>query len=116
MSAPGAVKSEYQGGGGMKLGILVTTDKHVDDVLGLAKAAVSKGHEVIVFNMDVGTKLLGNESFRELCKTSGVSMSFCDHSAGREQISKEGIPEEIVCGSQFNNANMMHDADRVINL
>jgi predicted peroxiredoxin len=100
----------------MKLGILVTTDRHLEDVLGLAKAAVAKGHEVIVFNMDTGTKLLGNPEFRELCKTAGVNMSFCDHSAGIENVSKEGIPEEIVCGSQFNNANMMHDADRVINL
>lgn len=100
----------------MKLGILVTTDRHVADVLGLAKAAVAKGHEVIVFNMDAGTKLLGNPEFRELCKTSGVRMSFCDHSAGRENVEKEGIPEEIVCGSQFNNAVMMHDADKVINL
>lgn len=100
----------------MKLGILVTTDKHLDDVLGLAKAAVARGHEVLVFNMDVGTKLLGHDSFRQLCKTKGVTMSFCDHSAGREKVSKEGIPAEVVCGSQFNNANMMHDADRVINL
>jgi predicted peroxiredoxin len=100
----------------MKLGILVTTDKHLDDVLGIAKAAVAKGHQVVMFNMDTGTKLLGNDDFRALCNTEGVSMSFCDHSAGLENVSKEGIPEEIVCGSQFNNANMMHDADKVINL
>ena len=100
----------------MKLGILITTDKHLDDVVGLTDAAVSKGHEVIIFNMDTGTKLLGTDSFQQLCKKSGVTMAFCDHSAGIEKISKEGIPAEIVCGSQFNNANMMHDADRVINL
>ncbi|GAB4389603.1 MAG: hypothetical protein Kow0025_15980 [Thermodesulfovibrionales bacterium] len=100
----------------MKLGILVTTDRHLDHVLGLAKAAISKGHEVIVFNMDAGTKLLGNDDFRQLCKTSGVRMAFCDHSASREKVEKEGIPAEIVCGSQFNNAVMMHDADKVINL
>ncbi|MDP2168536.1 MAG: DsrE family protein [Thermodesulfovibrionales bacterium] len=100
----------------MKLGILITTDRHAADVVGLTKAAVSKGHEVIIFNMDAGTKLLGNASFTELCKTKGVTMAFCDHSAGKEGVSKEGIPAEMVCGSQFNNANMMHDADRVINL
>lgn len=100
----------------MKLGILVTTDRHKDDVIGIAKAAVAKGHEVIIFNMDAGTKLLGDDDFRQLCKTQGVTMSFCDHSSQKENVSKEGIPEEIVCGSQFNNANMMHDADRVINL
>lgn len=100
----------------MKLGILVTTDRHLDDVVGLTDAAVAKGHEVIVFNMDAGTKLLGNEKFRQLCKKTGVTMAFCDHSAGHENISKEGIPADVVCGSQFNNAVMMHDADRVINM
>ena len=100
----------------MKLGILVTRDRHLDDVMGLTKAALAKGHEVIIFNMDAGTKLLGDPKFRELCKTSGVKMSFCDHSAQREAADKEGIPDEIVCGSQFNNAVMMHDADKVINL
>ncbi len=100
----------------MKLGILVTTDRHLEDVLGLTDAAISKGHEVIIFSMDDGTKLIGNESFNALCKREGVSMSFCDHSAKGLDVSTEGIPEDIVCGSQFNNANMMHDADRVINL
>lgn len=100
----------------MKLGILITTDRHVDHAVGLTKAALAKGHEVVLFNMDAGTKLLGNPAFTELCKASGVRMSFCDHSAHRENVSKEGIPEEVVCGSQFNNAVMMHDADKVINL
>ena len=38
----------------MKLGILVNTDRHVKDLVGLAKAALSKKHEVIVFFMDSG--------------------------------------------------------------
>ena len=100
----------------MKLGLLITTDRHLDAVMGLTDAAVSKGHEVVLFNMDAGTKLLANDTFRQLCKKKGVTMAFCDHSLQGEKVSKEGIPPEIVCGSQFNNANMMHDVDRVLNL
>ena len=100
----------------MKLGILVTTDRHLEDILGLTDAAISKGHEVIIFGMDDGTKLLEHESFNALCKREGVSMAYCDHSAKGLNVSTEGVPGDIVCGSQFNNANMMHDADRVINL
>ena len=100
----------------MKLGIMVTTDRHLEDVLGLAKAALSKGHEVIIFNTDEGTRLLGEPAFRELCHTKGVAISFCDHSTHKLNIAKEGIPEEIVCGSQYNNAVLAHDADRVIRL
>jgi predicted peroxiredoxin len=98
----------------MKLGILVNTDKNVESVTGITKAALAKGHEVIVFNMDTGTKVLGNKSFSELCKTEGVTMSFCDHSAKHVGIANEGLPKEIVCGSQYNNAILNHDADRVI--
>jgi predicted peroxiredoxin len=98
----------------MKLGILVTTDKHLNDIVGITKSAVAKGHTVTVFNMDDGTKLLVDPSFQSLCSTEGVSMSFCDHSAKRVQIATEGIPSQIVCGSQFDNANMNHESDKVI--
>jgi len=101
-------------GGDMKLGIFINTDKHLADVIGITKAAVSKGHEVVIFNMDDGAKLLGDPAFKELCKTKGVSMSFCDHAATHLGVSKEGIPEEIVCGSQYNNAIMVNSADGVI--
>lgn len=98
----------------MKLAIHVNTDKHLEHVIGIVNAAVAKGHEVIIFNMDDGTKLIGTPEFREFCKTKGVSLSFCDHSAKGLDVSTEGLPEEMVCGSQYNNAVMVHDADRVI--
>jgi predicted peroxiredoxin len=98
----------------MKLGIFVNTNKHLADVTGVVKAALARGHEVVVFNMDDGSKLLGTPEFRTLCSTKGVSMSFCDHSAKHIGIATEGLPKEIACGSQYNNAVMMHDADRVI--
>ncbi|MEC4685597.1 MAG: DsrE family protein [Nitrospirota bacterium] len=98
----------------MKLGILVNTDKHLDDIAGITEAAVSKGHEVILFAMDDGTKLLENPSYTELCKLQGVTMSFCDHSAQKISVKTEGIAEEIIRGSQYNNAAMDHDSDKVI--
>lgn len=98
----------------MKLGILVNTDKNLNHILGITKAAIDKGHEVIIFNMDEGVRLLIEPAFRALCSTKGIFMSFCDHSTHVLNVSKEGIPEEIICGSQYNNAAMNHDADRVI--
>ncbi len=98
----------------MKLGILVNTDKNLGHILGITKAAVEKGHEVIIFNMDEGVGLLSEPAFRALCGAKGVSMSFCDHSTHVFNVSKEGIPGEIICGSQYNNAVMNQDADRVV--
>ncbi|HDZ61646.1 MAG TPA: hypothetical protein ENH40_00680 [Nitrospirae bacterium] len=98
----------------MKLGILVNTDKHADDVVGITKAAASKDHEVSIFMMDTGVKLIGNASIRDLCSIPNVKVCYCDHSAGILDVSKEGVPDAIVCGSQFDNANMNNEADRVI--
>lgn len=96
----------------MKLGILVNTDRNLKHILGITEAALRKGHEVSIFVMDDGVRLLGDERFTALCKR--VSMSFCDHSTHMLNVSKEGIPEDIICGSQYNNAVMAHDSDKVI--
>jgi predicted peroxiredoxin len=98
----------------MKLGILVNTDRHAEDIIGLTKAALLKGHEVIIFMMDTGVRLLHNPSITGLSNAQGVQMSFCDYSVGKIGVSKKGIPDKIACGSQFDNASMNHDADRVI--
>jgi predicted peroxiredoxin len=98
----------------MKLGILVNTDRHLNHVIGLAEAALSRGHEVIIFTMDCGTKLLVNEALMKLCSAEGVEMSFCDFNARGFNISKDGLPPEVVCGSQYDNALMVNEADRVI--
>ena len=66
----------------MKLGILVTTNTNKDNVKGLTKAAVSKGHEVSIFCMGEGSRLLEEKDFMDLNSIDGVSMAFCDHSAG----------------------------------
>ncbi len=98
----------------MKLGILINTDKHLDTIVGLANSALSKGHEITIFLMDVGTKLIVESSLKALCGKDGVTMSFCDHSAKNTETSTEGIPGDMGCGSQFDNANMNHDCDKVI--
>jgi len=98
----------------MKLGIHVMSDKHLNDVIGLTKAAVSKGHEVVIFTMVNGVKLLENPSYTALSNVPGVSMSYCDHNATGKGINKADIPEKVVCGSQFNNATMVHESDKLI--
>jgi predicted peroxiredoxin len=98
----------------MKLGILVNTDRHLDDVVGIARAAIAKGHEVSIFMMDSGNYLLGKPEINSLSNESGVSMAYCDHSVQKLGISKEGLSEKMTCGSQFDNATMNSEADRVI--
>jgi len=98
----------------MKLGILVNTDKHLGHILGMVKAALSRGHEITIFVMDTGTMLLNNPAFDELCLLHGVSMSFCELCANKGGVITEGLPAEIQCGNQYNNAVMVNESDRVL--
>jgi len=98
----------------MKLGILVNTDKNLDHIMGLTAAAVSKGHEVAIFVMDDGVRLLGESVFGNLCKMSGVTVCFCDYSTRLIDLPREKVSQDIVCGSQYDNAVMNHNADRVL--
>jgi len=98
----------------MKLGIIVTTDKHLDHIMGITRSALSKGHEVNIFHMDKGVKLLEDTSFTALCNEGGLSICYCDYSTKTVGISTEGVPGEITCGSQFDNATLTHNSDKVI--
>lgn len=98
----------------MKLGILVNTDRHPGAIAGMTRAALAQGHEVVLFAMDDGTRLLANPDYVALWRLSGVSMSFCHESATRKGVGFDHLPAAIVCGSQLQNAMMVRDADRVI--
>lgn len=98
----------------MKIGIMVTTDRHLDQIRGITQAALRKGHAVALFATDEGAKLLANQQFSSLSALPGVTMSFCDHSAQRYGGRPAGLPEAIAQGSQFENAIMNSESDRVI--
>jgi len=97
-----------------KLGILVNTDQYIQHITGLTKASIAKDYEVSIFVMDVGTRLLENDSFVALANLPAVSISLCEHSAKACGIDTKLLPNNINCASQFNNAMMNHHADRVI--
>jgi len=98
----------------MKLGILVNTKDHLQDIVGITNAAVAKGHSVTIFVMDEGIHLLSDPRFSELESIDGVVMSYCDHNAQQLNLEKKGLPAGVECGSQYNNSVMGHEADRII--
>ena len=98
----------------MKLGILVNTNRNVQALAGLTKSASDKGHEVTIFIMDEGTRLLEDSTCVSLSELGNVSMSYCDHSAIDLGVNKDAIPEAVERSSQYNNASMNHNADKVI--
>ncbi len=100
----------------MTLGLLITRDGFKDDIIGLTKSAVNKGHEVIIFMMDDGIRHTQDADITALKELNGVSMSICDHSAKLRDVQEDMVPEGITCGSQYQNAVLNQDADKVITI
>ena len=98
----------------MRLGILMNTDKHLEQVLGIARAALTKRHDVSVFIMDAGTHLVADQALAELAQLPGIEVSLCTHSAEAHGVTLDGVSQHITRGSQLQNAMMNHKADRVI--
>ncbi len=98
----------------MKLGILINTERHLEAITGMTRAALAKGHEVFLFTMDDGTRLLANADYTALSQLPGVNMSFCQESATHKGVSFDALPAQIAAGSQLQNAMMAQKADRVI--
>ena len=93
---------------------MVTTGRHLDQVVGIARAAQSKGHAVTIFATDEGTRLLADPRFAALSSLPGVAMSFCEHSARLHGGRPAGLPEAIVSGSQLENAAMASESDKIL--
>ena len=100
----------------MRLGILVNSEQHLPAIIGITHTAAAGGHQVEIFAMDTGTRLLERPDYVALAELAGVTMSFCDHSAKALGVATTTLSEKIVCSSQFSNAKMNHHADRVITL
>ncbi len=98
----------------MTLGILVTTDKFKEEIIGITKTAVKKGHRVIIFFMDEGCKLIMDKSIISLKNMHNITMSICDYNRKKMGILDKDIPENIRCGSQYDNALMNRESDKVI--
>jgi predicted peroxiredoxin len=98
----------------MKLGLFVNTNDHLAAVDGITRAALSKGHTVRIFAMDDGTRLLSDPAFTVLSQLEGVTMAFCDYSSQHLGTKPDRLPKEISAGSQYDNAVMNHEMDRVI--
>lgn len=95
-----------------QLGILVTKHKDLGHISGVVRAARRAGHPVRVFLNDEGVRFSRDPGFLELLSLGGVEVAVCDHF--REKLGIEDKAEGITYGSQYDNAVMMHECERVL--
>ena len=94
------------------LGIMITKYANLDHITGVTKAARKAGHPVQIFMTDEGVKFTRDPKFLELLKVEGVEISVCDHSC--EKLRVHDKTEGVSYGSQYNNAGMLHDSERIV--
>jgi hypothetical protein len=94
------------------LGIIITRYANLDHITGVVLAARKAGHPVRIFLTDEGVRFTRDPKFLELLELDKVEVAACDHIC--EVL---GILEKvggITYGSQYDNAGMLHDSERVL--
>jgi len=97
---------------GEMLGIMITKYENLEHISGVVKASHAAGHLVMIFLTDEGVRFTRDPKFLELLKVSGIEIAVCEHSC--EQIGIHEKTEGITYGSQYNNAGMLHDSERIL--
>jgi len=95
-----------------QLGILITKHENLEHITGIIKADRRAGHPVRVFLNDEGVRFSLDPEFLEMLALGGVEVAVCDHF--REKLGIEQRSAGITYGSQYDNAVMMHDSERVL--
>ena len=95
-----------------QLGILITKYDNLEHISGIVRAARKAGHPVRIFLTDEGVRFTRDPKFLELLALDSVEVAACDHIC--EVLGIREKVGDITYGSQYDNANMMHDSERVL--
>ena len=96
-----------------KLGILVSSERHLDKIINLCEAAKEKGVEVMIFFTHRGTLLAKDPRFSELkgkAKISFCRVAFESHGL-RSTIGRIDVKD---FGTQAKNVELIEECDRYL--
>ena len=98
---------------GKKLGILVNSDRHLDKIIKLCKAAKKKDIEVSIFFTHLGTLLTQNPAFKEL--QGFAHMSLCNVGFESHGL-KPPVPsiQEKDYATQARHGDLIEECDRYV--
>jgi peroxiredoxin family protein len=96
-----------------KLGILVSSDRHLDHLIGISRAATQAGKEVVVFLTNRGVLLTQHEGFPDLEGQGQISL--CNVNFEAFELEK---PVPLVADKDFatqaRHGMLIEDCDRYI--
>lgn len=97
-----------------KLGIFLSTSpehENTHTVIQLTEAALAQGRAVDIFIMCDGVHNAVLPEFEGLVE-KGARVVLCSHNLAQRQRPK--IEGAVVCGSQYDHAQFVHDVDRYV--
>ena len=95
------------------LGILVSSDKHLDHVLGLCDAARLSGRKLMLFLTNRGVQLTQHPRFEELEKCPDISL--CNVGFEHQGLKKPvPVVEPDNFATQMRHAMLIEDCDRYL--
>jgi peroxiredoxin family protein len=96
-----------------KLGILVTSDEHLDHLIGVCRAATAAGKEVAVFLTNRGVLLTQHPDFPQLEGQGRISL--CNVNFEYFQLQKPvPVVAEKDFATQMRHAEMIEECDRYL--
>lgn len=100
----------------MRIGVVITDDKYINDAIGLLKTASSRGFETVCFLTDRGILLLNFDNFTDFVDKINCEVSVCEYSIDRlgETKNIEKFKDKIVIGGQYQDAELVSRSDKVI--
>lgn len=96
----------------MRLGIVASHESAAAHVEGLAAAAARRGWACRCFLTDSGVRLATSPALTALASAGAIRLDVCEHSW--HQFGGEKAPAAANMGTQFNNAELVRECDRVI--
>lgn len=96
----------------MKIGLVATDAGAAAHLLGLMRACVDRGWECRCFLTDSGTRLLQQGALLAMVRDGSVRVDVCEHAWS--SLGLGPAPDGIKLRSQFQNAELARDCDRVV--
>jgi len=101
----------------MRLGVVVTNKAYGAPVIELIRAAHKRGWSIRCFLTDSGVNLLAETAFRALAEDDIASIAACELSLERYGGGVPGLqnlPGQVIIGGQYQDAELVHETDRVL--
>jgi len=101
----------------MILGVIVTDYSQAKTACMVMREALNRHWVVKVFLTDDGVLMIKDNEFLDMAKNEDAHFTFmCEHSAARycNDVDLSELEDFVVVGGQYQNAELVHNSERVL--